>query len=141
MRIAKALDLARAIKNERHDQGITQQQLAETVGITRQTLSRLEQGDGGVSLDTYLRILDVLNITVDVTTQPQAETGQRGSSTPVGPGGEPATQYSTQAATVSSLWLNKMITTRSYEEFLQGAYFVPNAADDPREDADRKVEP
>jgi transcriptional regulator with XRE-family HTH domain len=37
--------------------GLTQAQLADRAGVSRDTLVRLEGGDGGVSLENLLRIL------------------------------------------------------------------------------------
>lgn len=42
--------------------GLTQAQLADRSGISRRTLIRLEQGDGGVSLENLLRVLRALGI-------------------------------------------------------------------------------
>jgi len=42
--------------------GLTQAQLADRSGISRSTLIRLEQGDGGVSLENLLRVLRALGI-------------------------------------------------------------------------------
>src|ERR1700743_3172809 len=42
--------------------GLTQAQLADRAGIARDTLSRLESGEGGVSLETLLRTLRALGL-------------------------------------------------------------------------------
>lgn len=42
--------------------GLTQAQLADRAGISRDTLTRLEGGDGGVSTENLLRILRALGI-------------------------------------------------------------------------------
>jgi transcriptional regulator with XRE-family HTH domain len=42
--------------------GLTQAQLADRSGVSRRTLTRLEHGDGGVSLENLLRILRALGI-------------------------------------------------------------------------------
>jgi len=42
--------------------GLTQTQLADRSGVSRRTLIRLEQGDGGVSLENLLRVLRALGI-------------------------------------------------------------------------------
>lgn len=41
-------------------QNLTAEQLAERAGITRPTLSKLEAGDLGVTLSTYLNVLRAL---------------------------------------------------------------------------------
>lgn len=47
--------------------GLTQVQLADRAGISRDTLTRLEQGDGGVSTENLLRVLRALGILDSVT--------------------------------------------------------------------------
>lgn len=47
--------------------GLTQAQLADRAGVSRATLARLEQGDGGIGLETMLRILRALGILENLT--------------------------------------------------------------------------
>ena len=47
--------------------GLTQAQLADRAGIGRATLARFEQGDGGISLETLLRILRGLGVLENLT--------------------------------------------------------------------------
>jgi transcriptional regulator with XRE-family HTH domain len=42
--------------------GLTQAQLADRSGVSRDTLVRLEGGDGGVSLENLLRVLRALGV-------------------------------------------------------------------------------
>jgi transcriptional regulator with XRE-family HTH domain len=42
--------------------GLTQAQLADRSGVARETLARLERGEGGVSLENLLRILRGLGV-------------------------------------------------------------------------------
>lgn len=42
--------------------GLTQVQLADRAGVSRDTLGRLEGGDGGVSTENLLRILRALGV-------------------------------------------------------------------------------
>ncbi len=42
--------------------GLTQAQLADRAGVSRDTLVRLEHGDGGVSIEKLLRVLRGLGI-------------------------------------------------------------------------------
>jgi transcriptional regulator with XRE-family HTH domain len=42
--------------------GLTQAQLADRSGVHRDTIGRLERGDGGVSLETLLRVLRGLGL-------------------------------------------------------------------------------
>jgi transcriptional regulator with XRE-family HTH domain len=47
--------------------GLTQAQLADRAGIGRATLARLEQGDGGISLESLLGVLRALGILENLT--------------------------------------------------------------------------
>ena len=67
MRIQKPADLARTVKTRRQAQGLTQQDIADAVGITRQSLARIERGHGGASFDTVLRIFEKLGIRLEAT--------------------------------------------------------------------------
>jgi DNA-binding XRE family transcriptional regulator len=42
--------------------GLTQAQLADRAGVSRDTLVRLERGDGGVSIEKLVRVLRALGI-------------------------------------------------------------------------------
>jgi transcriptional regulator with XRE-family HTH domain len=59
----------RALRNVAEDlatwrklRGVTQAQLADRAGVSRDTLIRLERGDGGVSIEKLLRVLRALGI-------------------------------------------------------------------------------
>jgi len=55
------------IKEIRKSKKITQAQLAQKVGITRQTLAKLEKGEiAKVSLLAFIKILDVLEYEVEI---------------------------------------------------------------------------
>lgn len=43
-------------------QNLTQAQLADRAGLARQTVARLEQGDGGVSNENLFRVLRALGL-------------------------------------------------------------------------------
>jgi transcriptional regulator with XRE-family HTH domain len=47
--------------------GLTQAQLADRAGVSRDTLTRLERGDGGVSLENTLKVLRGLGVLEVVT--------------------------------------------------------------------------
>ncbi len=55
-------DVAGDIAVWRRLRGLTQVQLADRAGVSRDTLTRLESGDGGVSTENLLRILRALGI-------------------------------------------------------------------------------
>lgn len=62
-----ARGLAEDIAAWRKLRGLTQAQLADRSGIARATLARFEQGHGGVSLDSLLRVLRALGILENLT--------------------------------------------------------------------------
>ena len=67
MKISTPADAARLIKTKRLHVGFTQDELAGRVGITRQSLARIEKGHGGSSLDTFLKIFATLQIKLEAT--------------------------------------------------------------------------
>lgn len=59
--------LADDVATWRKLRGLTQAQLADRADIARGTLARFEQGDGGISLESLLRILRGLGILENLT--------------------------------------------------------------------------
>jgi transcriptional regulator with XRE-family HTH domain len=59
--------LSEDISGWRKLRGLTQAQLADRSGISRDTLTRLEGGDGGVSMENMLKVLRGLGILDSVT--------------------------------------------------------------------------
>jgi len=55
-------DVADGAATWRKLRGLTQVQLADRAGVSRDTVARLEKGDGGVSVENLLRILRALGI-------------------------------------------------------------------------------
>ena len=61
-------NIGSTIKEYRKANSLTQQKLASKVGITRQTLSKLEKGEiPKISLATFIKILDTLELELDIT--------------------------------------------------------------------------
>ncbi len=61
--VARAMrGLAEDLVTWRKLRGLTQAQLADRAGVSRDTLSRLESGAGGVGLETLLRVLRALGL-------------------------------------------------------------------------------
>ncbi len=60
-------DLGRAIADIRSRRGLTQQQVADKVGLTRGYLAKIETGRSVTLLDHLLRILRRLGATVTIT--------------------------------------------------------------------------
>jgi y4mF family transcriptional regulator len=53
-----------AIKNRRKELGINQAHLSELTGVSVNTLSIIEQGEGNPTLDVLKKILDVLGLEI-----------------------------------------------------------------------------
>lgn len=66
--MAKLLPISNKVKQlrERHN-GMTQAQLGEIVGVTRQTIAAIEQRRYSPSLETAFRIAKVFNTSIDET--------------------------------------------------------------------------
>jgi transcriptional regulator with XRE-family HTH domain len=62
-----ARGLAEDVAAWRKLRGLTQAQLADRAGISRATLARFEQDDGGIGLESLLRILRALGILENLT--------------------------------------------------------------------------
>jgi len=60
--------IGETIRKLRKEKKLTQEQLAKKVGITRQTLSKLENGDiHKVSLQVFIKILDVFDYELEIS--------------------------------------------------------------------------
>ena len=60
--------LGKKIKSLRSVRDLTQEQMAERLGISRQKYARIENGLNNVTLDILSRIADILDVTVsDIT--------------------------------------------------------------------------
>ena len=57
--------IGKFIAEQRKAQNITQEKLAEMIGITPNYLSALERGAYNIKLDTLVQIIDCLDITAD----------------------------------------------------------------------------
>lgn len=55
-------DLSGNVATWRKLRGLTQAQLADRAGVSRDTIVRLERGDGGVGIETLLRVLRALGV-------------------------------------------------------------------------------
>lgn len=62
------LELGETIRRLRRETGLTQEEVAEKAGISRPTLSRLEQGRfANVSVRALFIILDILDYEIELT--------------------------------------------------------------------------
>jgi len=60
-------EVADELRTWRKLRGLTQAQLADRSGVHRDTISRLERGDGGVSFENVLRVLRGLGLVESLT--------------------------------------------------------------------------
>lgn len=67
MRTRTAQDLGMVVKTQRNRVGMTQQQLADAARVGRPWLVAVEAGHERAQLDKVLRVLAVLDLTVDVS--------------------------------------------------------------------------
>lgn len=65
IREATASEVVRLLREERIQQGLSLNALAEKAGLSRQMVSYMEQGVRNPSLDTLLRITGALGIHLD----------------------------------------------------------------------------
>ena len=56
--------IAKIIQEARRKAGLRQSELAEKIGISEKHLSKIETGKNYPALDTFLKILEVLNLTL-----------------------------------------------------------------------------
>ena len=54
--------LARALRTARMRKGLTQEAVAEKVGVTTETISNTERAQSLVTLDVFLRLVELLDI-------------------------------------------------------------------------------
>jgi len=59
-------DIGNKIKSRREVLNITQQNLADLVKISRQNLSKIENGESNVSIQTLLDICNKLNLELNI---------------------------------------------------------------------------
>lgn len=70
------LKVGMAIRVRRQNLSLSQGDLAEMVGVLRTSICNIENGYGGLSLPTLVKIANVLDVTLDTLVQPkfQSET-------------------------------------------------------------------
>jgi transcriptional regulator with XRE-family HTH domain len=75
-----ALTLMLPIQRKRKALGLTQQQLAEMAGLSRQSLNGIERGTVNVTVDSLCRLLDILGLSISIS-DPEAERQASGRPT------------------------------------------------------------
>ena len=58
-------EIGRRIQISREDAGLTQEQLAEQLGLSPQFISIIERGSAGASLETIVKLCGVLDVSSD----------------------------------------------------------------------------
>lgn len=64
--IKREYSLIEQISNTRKEKGLTQQQLADKVGVSQQVISRFENEKHAPTLDSFLKILDGLDLEITI---------------------------------------------------------------------------
>ena len=64
-------EIGQKLKNKRLELNLRMDDVAKEVGITRSTLWAIENGNGNYTIDTLLRLVSFLNMSIDIGTQTQ----------------------------------------------------------------------
>jgi len=67
MKINSAIDLAAAIRGRRLDLGLSQADLAARASVSRVSIATVEGGKRSVNFGMILRLLDALNLDMDIS--------------------------------------------------------------------------
>lgn len=59
------IEMGRRVRRKRRELGLTQEQLAEQVGLSTSFIGFIERGEKAPSLDTMAKLADVLDMTLD----------------------------------------------------------------------------
>ncbi len=62
-------EIGKKIKNKRLQLNLRMDDVAKEVGITRSTLWTIENGSGNYTIDTLLKLLNLLNLSIEINTQ------------------------------------------------------------------------
>jgi HTH-type transcriptional regulator / antitoxin HipB len=73
MRLRTSKDIGALIRQRRHELDLSQLELAERVGVSRQWVVDVERGKPRAELGLVLRTLDVLDVRLHVDGGPQAK--------------------------------------------------------------------
>lgn len=74
--VRSSKDLGRTIADLRHQRGLSQEQLAESAGVDRTYLAKLEAGASAILLDRALRLLRRLGASVIVKIDDESPSGK-----------------------------------------------------------------
>ena len=79
MKIQSIGDLAAAVRGRRRDLRLSQAELATRAGVSRKWIYQFEGGKPAAELRLILRVLDALDLALDVTHDEQETTGRPSS--------------------------------------------------------------
>ena len=65
------IQIGEKLKNKRLELNMRMDDVAKEVGITRSTLWSIENGNGNYTIDTLLKLLSFLNLSIDIDAQEQ----------------------------------------------------------------------
>lgn len=69
--------IAVLLQSERRRLGLTQEQVARLLGVKRQLVTRVESGRRNITLDTVIRIADVLGLALSIEISEPQKTVKR----------------------------------------------------------------
>lgn len=69
--VESKFEIGQKLKNKRLVLNLRMDDVAKEVGITRSTLWAIENGSGNYTIDTLLRLVSFLNMSIDIATQTQ----------------------------------------------------------------------
>ena len=64
-------EIGQKLKNKRLELNLRMDDVAKEVGVTRSTLWAIENGSGNYTIDTLLRLVSFLNVSIDIGIQTQ----------------------------------------------------------------------
>ncbi|QZA69150.1 XRE family transcriptional regulator [Bacillus phage 010DV004] len=68
-----ALEIGGTVKAARHRKGFSQKRLSEMTGVSKMTVLRIENGDNLPNIDTLVKLMNALDLELQLTTQQKEE--------------------------------------------------------------------
>jgi HTH-type transcriptional regulator/antitoxin HipB len=79
-RIISIQHLGSALRTARKEKGITQGQVAKSMGLDQPSLSKIERGESSVRVDTLLRLIAALDLDLIIQPRHKGEEFREGDS-------------------------------------------------------------
>jgi transcriptional regulator with XRE-family HTH domain len=67
------------IKSRRKQLGYTQKDMTELTGLSERTIRSIENGEGSTSIESFIKILDVLGMEISVHLKPMSHEKREGA--------------------------------------------------------------